>query len=727
MVDQMVLSTQKWLNKTYKNVQGFGSVPENGKTGWPTIYGLIRGFQHECGITELSDNFGPTTQKKADDLLPKLKIGYTGNLVYLIQGAFWCKGMSPEAFDGKYTTKTEEAISTLQKNAGVASNGKLTVALLKALFDMSAFVLVPGGDSKIRTMQQNLNASYQPYFGILPCDGIYQRETNSALIYALQAEIGMSPSEANGIYGPGTTSRTPVVNIGATGNVVKIIQWGLYVNGFYKSGDFNGIFSSSLGDEVISFRKFMKLPSYSATADMTVIKGLLSSAGNTSRDSIACDTSTQLSLEQIKYLKSIDFSVVGRYLTGSVGTGANKRNKYLTSEEIENLVNEGFSIFPIYQDGGWEENYFTSSQGKTDAILASNAAMELGFPTGATIYFAVDVDVLDGNIDSTVLPYIKAVHDTLSTISLYKTGIYGTRNVCQRAVDAGAVTNCFVSDMSTGFSGNLGFKMPKEWAFDQFIEMTVGRGDMLFPIDQVASSGRDAGVKNFDIDSSQKVNTISHNILNGLNLQDFFKEVIIVPNKIYEQHLGAIDLYLTARNTWSSDSKEGTAKIVVTNGIADMKVYLNPIQETLDKYNTIFKDVKSNSIESAINRLGPTVKNGIIETGLAARNGKIGTKIIVKSEYKIKRNGKTLTEKLELIIEIYVNQSNVAPIPVADYELVTKSVENNSMPEVFETIGGIAVVGLIIYLLPVEVIGIGSAAIASVFISILAWGKQLIS
>jgi peptidoglycan hydrolase-like protein with peptidoglycan-binding domain len=177
--------------------------------------------------------------------LPKLKIGYTGNLVYLIQGAFWCKGMSPEAFDGKYTTKTEEAISTLQKNAGVASNGKLTVALLKALFDMSAFVLVPGGDSKIRTMQQNLNASYQPYFGILPCDGIYQRETNTALIYALQAEIGMSPSEANGIYGPGTTSRTPVVNIGATGNVVKIIQWGLYVNGFYKSGDFNGVFSSS--------------------------------------------------------------------------------------------------------------------------------------------------------------------------------------------------------------------------------------------------------------------------------------------------------------------------------------------------------------------------------------------------------------------------------------------------------------------------------------------------
>ncbi|TFJ31356.1 hypothetical protein CKN88_16515, partial [Carnobacterium maltaromaticum] len=193
-----------------------------------------------------------------------------------------------------------------------------------------------------------------------------------------------------------------------------------------------------------------------------------------------------------------------------------------------------------------------------------------------------------------------------------------------------------------------------------------------------------------------------------------------------EQHLGAIDLYLTARNTWSSDSKEGTAKIVVTNGIADMKVYLNPIQETLDKYNTIFKDVKRNSIESAINRLGPTVKNGIIETGLAARNGKIGTKIIVKSEYKIKRNGQTLTEKLELIIEIYVNQSNVAPIPVADYELVTKSVENNTLPVSVIAISGIVIIGGIIAI-PVSAVGTGVGAIAAVFISVIAWGSELMS
>ncbi|KLD56806.1 hypothetical protein WP50_38230 [Lactiplantibacillus plantarum] len=69
---------------------------------------------------------------------------------------------------------------------------------------MSAFVLVPGGDAKIRSMQQQLNHDYQAYTGILPCDGIYQRDTNTALIYALQSVEGMDTGTANGYYGPGT-------------------------------------------------------------------------------------------------------------------------------------------------------------------------------------------------------------------------------------------------------------------------------------------------------------------------------------------------------------------------------------------------------------------------------------------------------------------------------------------------------------------------------------------
>lgn len=39
--DPYVLNVQKWLNETYKGKKGYTEINENGKTGWPTIYGLL--------------------------------------------------------------------------------------------------------------------------------------------------------------------------------------------------------------------------------------------------------------------------------------------------------------------------------------------------------------------------------------------------------------------------------------------------------------------------------------------------------------------------------------------------------------------------------------------------------------------------------------------------------------------------------------------------------------
>jgi len=92
MADERVLVTQQWLNETYGHIAGFGSVPENGKTGWPTIYGLIRGLQVEVGITDLVDSFGPTTAIKYDQFVTSNWGRNLGeNFVYLIQGAFGAK------------------------------------------------------------------------------------------------------------------------------------------------------------------------------------------------------------------------------------------------------------------------------------------------------------------------------------------------------------------------------------------------------------------------------------------------------------------------------------------------------------------------------------------------------------------------------------------------------------------------------------------------------------
>ncbi len=48
--------------------------------------------------------------------------------------------------------------------------------------------------------------------------------------------------------------------------------------------------------------------------------------------------------------------------------------------------------------------------------------------------------------------------------------------------------------MSTGFSGNLGYPMPDNWAFDQFYEGTIGSGDGSIAIDKDSFSGRDKAV-----------------------------------------------------------------------------------------------------------------------------------------------------------------------------------------------------------------------------------------
>jgi hypothetical protein len=61
-VDAKVLEAQRWVNATYGTVPGYVRAPEDGKTGWSTMYALTRALQHELGITALSNSFGPATR-----------------------------------------------------------------------------------------------------------------------------------------------------------------------------------------------------------------------------------------------------------------------------------------------------------------------------------------------------------------------------------------------------------------------------------------------------------------------------------------------------------------------------------------------------------------------------------------------------------------------------------------------------------------------------------------
>ncbi|MBC2104271.1 glycoside hydrolase domain-containing protein [Listeria booriae] len=503
-MDEMVRQVQSWLNKTYDKYVAkgdFQTIPENGKTGWTTVYALTRALQIELGISPTADNFGPTTEK----LFKPLTIGASDakptNINYILQGAFYCKGYSPGGFTGVFGGQTQIAVKMFQKDAGLATqDGVVSTIIMKSLLDMSAFQTVSGGTYGVRTVQQNLNRDYSAWIGkLVPCDGLYGRDTNTSLIYALQKEEGMARTTANGNFGPGTTtSLTNLIPTFASNKaLVLLLQYSLACNGL-PINQFSGVYDAETTNLVKRYQEFMKMSITTGAITMGTFKALLSSAGDTNRSATACDTSYVLNTDQIDTLWNAGYRYVGRYLTGNVIRGGVRVPKAMNPAEIAAILKKGLKIFPIYQDGGYEIPYFeVPFQGISDGYKAIDAAYNLGFPAGTTIYFAVDLDAYDYQITDLIIPYfqnLRAAFKQNQALRSYQIGVYGARNVCSRLKSAGLVDNVFVADMSTGFSGNLGFPMPDDWAFDQYFEMSIGTGNGKLDIDKVTYSGVDKGV-----------------------------------------------------------------------------------------------------------------------------------------------------------------------------------------------------------------------------------------
>jgi peptidoglycan hydrolase-like protein with peptidoglycan-binding domain len=543
-MDQMVLATQNWLNKTYGGDPRYNIIPESqyGKTGWTTIYALTRALQIELGIQQTSDNFGPTTQSLYQPLVRE--DGICKNQFYILQGALWCKGYNTGHYgtliDGKYYIEgsfdesVENAVKQLQSDAGRSSQtGIVDLNTMKALLSMDYFVSIEayGGDENIRTIQQYLNGNYENYIGLRPCDGIYGRSTNTAMIYAIQAEEGLPTSVANGNFGPTTKNCCPAIPYsgvqksytGTTYNAtkiskfIKLLQMALYVNGFGNT-IFDGIYSTSTQNAVSEFQKHYAL-SITGTVNLGTWLSLLTSCGDTSRSAIACDCATILTEEKAQTLYNAGYRYVGRYLSGTIVGGASKA---LSIQEMQIAFNAGLRIFPIHQGSATYIDYFTEEQALADVESAYTHATNLNIPTNTVIYFAVDCDPQDWQITNNIIPYFAKIYSTMvnSYDNKYKIGIYGTRNVCSRVCNVGYAVSSFVGDMSTGFSGNLGFSIPENWAFDQFTTVTIGSGTGQIEIDKDGFSGRDKGIGSL---GTSEINRVYYNLQEIYNLALAYK------------------------------------------------------------------------------------------------------------------------------------------------------------------------------------------------------------
>lgn len=517
MADENVRKAQKYLNSMYGHRSEWVKLDEDGLTGTGTCKGIIRAFQIENGISPVTGTVGNITLNKMRSLsdISKMNANDPGNPnVCILQCALFVKGYNAGGITGVYYTAGVNAVKQYQSDAGLPVTGIIDWKVWMGLVSINWFKKTNAGDKTIVKIQQQLNTDWSDIIGVGPCDGVVSRFTSYALIAALQAAEGIYTSFIGSIdkrnFGDQTASKFPgVLKQGKNGTYVKynkLVQYGLYLNG-YNAGRFDGNFDSTTKSMVASFQEFYALTGIglvtSGEVNCATMKSLLTSKGDTGRKSKACDCSTVLNKQQALDIKNAGYQVVGRYLTGT----ANGKRKFITFEEIKNIESAGLRVFPIYQDGGYKAEYFQNlRQGIVDAHTAITAAKRIGVPDGTTIYFAVDFDCYDYQMKSFIVPYFKKlnlVFDSETNNKKYKVGIYAPRYICSYISKKGLAEYSFVADMSSGYSCNLGYPIPKNWAFDQFFEFNVNNGGQFpsspsFDLDKVGYSGRDKGITTFD-------------------------------------------------------------------------------------------------------------------------------------------------------------------------------------------------------------------------------------
>ncbi|MET7567037.1 glycoside hydrolase domain-containing protein [Streptomyces sp. NPDC005492] len=499
MADAMVEQAQRFINSY--DVDGIPKVEVDGKTSWTVMFALTRALQHELGMTTLADSFGPATLAALQSRFPVIDANTrNGNIYRIVQSGLYCKGYDGDQINGDYTERVSASVASLKRNMGVDAaypGDSLTPKVFKALLTMDAYVIVEGGTDPIRSVQQWLNSRYigRRDFFVIPCDGNFSRDVQKALIYAIQYEIGMSDDVATGALGPATKQglRQHTVAEGSTGTWVALFSAAMLFN--RRPGvSFATAFDAQLASRVRDFQSFVRL-TVNGQGDFPTWASLLVSTGDNTRPGTACDTITELTAARAAALYTAGYRYVGRYLSNVPGSTLNKQ---LQPGELKVIAAHGLSVFPIYQTYGGEAAYFRREQGIADAHAAIERARHYGFKSGTRIYFAVDFDALDYEVTDSVLPHFRGIKATMDEYGPeYRIGIYAPRNVCSRVGAEGLTSASFLCDMSTGFSGNLGYPHPADWSFDQIATISVGSGDGAISIDNDIVSGRDEGQSSF--------------------------------------------------------------------------------------------------------------------------------------------------------------------------------------------------------------------------------------
>lgn len=368
------------------NIKADKKTTQDGTVGPGTMEAFITALQIEIGAKDVDGGFGPETAK----LIPVLKKGcesekgITKNLIRILQYGLYCKGYGTnQEVEGKFGDGTKKAIERLQDDIGIKVTGEVNAILFKAILNTDGYVLdKKNGDENFRKMQRLVNKYYNKKLGIIAANGKYDRDTSKGMICALQEAVGANVDSS---FGSDTMSKCPekvdtsYPNDSSDKEIIHIIQYMLYANGYNRKAQFDGVYSSYIKEQVEKFQRFMCLPisscnySYGITTRSTMAS-LMVSCGDTSRSGNACDMIHKLTDDEARELAIDGYKYVGRYILNAPGGILDKETSI---NEIRNILSKKMAFIPIFQMNAREIKDYSAKAGNIHAINATAAAMSL--------------------------------------------------------------------------------------------------------------------------------------------------------------------------------------------------------------------------------------------------------------------------------------------------------------------------------------------------------------
>ncbi|MBR1390482.1 MAG: DUF1906 domain-containing protein [Lachnospiraceae bacterium] len=163
---------------------------------------------------------------------------------------------------------------------------------------------------------------------------------------------------------------------------------------------------------------------------------------------------------------------------------SNGSAKLMSTSESATLASAGHKRVVVFQNTNNSYSYFSSAQGQADASYAVSLATARGQTSGSAIYFAVDFDATEAQINANIMLYFSAVSSVITAAGYY-VGVYGSGMTCRKIRNAGYASYSWLA-MPTGWAE---YSTYTSWNIKQTCSTTI------------------SGVS-VDIDSANSVNSI---------------------------------------------------------------------------------------------------------------------------------------------------------------------------------------------------------------------------